>query len=61
MPNDVEKQQVTAPHSLEAQQEGRWTAVPSDFILHILILNGVHVWRFNAVWLGKKVDLCHKR
>lgn len=49
MPSDVEKQQVTATHSLEAQQEGRWTAEPSDFILHILILNGIHVWLYCSV------------
>lgn len=52
MPSDVEKQQVTATHSLEAQQEGRWTAEPSDFILHILILNSIHVWRFTVLQCG---------
>lgn len=52
MASDVEKQQVIATHSLEAQQEGRWTAEPSDFILHILILNGIHVWRFTVLQCG---------
>lgn len=44
MPTDVEKQQVSATYSLEAQ--------PSDFILHILILNGVHVWRSTVLQCG---------
>lgn len=52
MPSDVEKQQVTATHSLETQQEGHWTAEPSDFILHIIILNGIHVWCFTVLQCG---------